>query len=65
MIESLIQGAQAGNTLAARELLNRLVGRSPEGVEPSSQELSTRKLELAERRLNLEEEQREDKLWDS
>ncbi len=63
VIKSLITSAQAGNIQAARELLNRLVGRPPEGAEPASEETINRKLKLAERRLDLDEERHDNKMF--
>ena len=55
--------AQNGNIQAARELLNRLVGRPPEGAEATSEETINRKFKLAERRLDLDEERQFNKMF--
>lgn len=63
IIKSLITSAQNGNIQAARELLNRLIGRPLEGAEAASEETTNRKLKLAERRLDLDEERQFNKMF--
>lgn len=57
VVAALVARAKEGDVVAARELLNRLVGK-PVDV------LAERKLDLCERRLKLDEERLEESFWD-
>jgi len=52
VVGALIEKAKGGDVMAARELLDRLVGKPAAGVDPEKQALDERQLAAAERRAN-------------
>lgn len=55
IVSSLLKRAKDGDVTAAREVLNRLVGKPCVAVDPEQRELEARRLDIAEERLELEE----------
>lgn len=56
IIAAMVDRAKEGDMVAARELLNRLAGRPPTGIDPEQLELQMRHCELRERQIDIQED---------
>ena len=65
IVQALVEKAKGGDVIAVRELLNRLVGRPTDAVDLDRQELEQKKTELASRRLEMQEDLQDEKLFSS
>ena len=59
VISMLVERAKGGDVLAARELLNRLVGRPAAAIDPEQRALEERRLKLRDRHFQASEQ----RLW--
>lgn len=56
VVQTLVKRAKEGDVAAARELLNRLVGRPPDSIGPERMELEKKSLALRERSVEVAED---------
>ncbi len=55
VVAMLVERAKGGDVAAAREILNRLVGRPAAATDPEQRELEERRLELRDRQVEATE----------